>query len=48
MVEGAGAVTVAALRHGLITSPRGPLVAVLSGRNIDATRHNMLLSKFGG
>jgi threonine dehydratase len=48
MVEGAGAVTVAALRHGLITSPQGPLVAVLSGRNIDATRHNMLLARFGG
>ena len=45
-VEGAGAVTVAALRYELINSLEGPVVALLSGRNIDLTRHNSLLAKF--
>ncbi|MFN9311185.1 threonine/serine dehydratase, partial [Gemmatimonas sp.] len=31
--EGAGAVPVAALRHGYLTAPAGQLVAVVSGRN---------------
>ena len=47
-VEGAGAVTIAALRHGLIEEPVGPLVALLSGRNIDLARHDMLLARFSG
>lgn len=34
-VEGAGAVTVAALRHGHVASPTGPVVLLVSGRNID-------------
>ena len=45
-VEGAGAVTVAALRSGLIASGEGPVVAVVSGRNIDASRHNLLLERY--
>jgi threonine dehydratase len=45
-VEGAGAVTVAALRHGLIDTTHGPIVALVSGRNIDATRHQSLLARF--
>ncbi|HYW31762.1 MAG TPA: pyridoxal-phosphate dependent enzyme [Gemmatimonas sp.] len=46
VVEGAGAVTVAALRHGLIDAPEGPLVAILSGRNIDGARHAALLERY--
>jgi threonine dehydratase len=42
-VEGAGAVTIAALRHNLISELRGPVVALLSGRNIDEARHSALL-----
>jgi threonine dehydratase len=34
-VEGAGAVTTAALRHGKVANIEGPIVAVVSGRNID-------------
>ena len=34
-VEGAGAVTVAALRHGKISVSEGPIVLLVSGRNID-------------
>jgi len=45
-VEGAGAVTVAALRHGHIKTPTGPVVALLSGRNIDAARHQALLERY--
>ncbi len=44
-VEGAGAVTVAALRHGLIDSLEGPVVAMVSGRNIDHARHKALLAR---
>jgi threonine dehydratase len=44
-VEGAGAVTVAALRHGHLKAPAGPLVAVVSGRNIDRTRLDTLLAQ---
>lgn len=45
-VEGAGAVTVAALRHraGKLIA-LGPIVALLSGRNIDRARHESLLSR---
>lgn len=45
-VEGAGAVTVTALRHGLVGELRGPVVAVLSGRNIDQARHTSLLERY--
>jgi threonine dehydratase len=44
-VEGAGAVTVAALRHGHMKAPSGPLVAVVSGRNIDRARLDTLLAQ---
>jgi threonine dehydratase len=37
-VEGSGAVTVAALRAGLLHGARGPVVAVVSGGNIDEAR----------
>lgn len=46
VIEGAGAVTVAALRHGKIAVPNGPLVLLLSGRNIDAAKHAALLGKY--
>ncbi len=45
-VEGAGAVTVAALRHGLIGALEGPIVALVSGRNIDSARHAALLARY--
>ncbi|HEY0929109.1 MAG TPA: pyridoxal-phosphate dependent enzyme [Gemmatimonas sp.] len=45
-VEGAGAVTVAALRHGRVPSLSGPVVAVVSGRNIDESRLHTLLSTY--
>lgn len=47
-VEGAGAVTIAALRHGLIPDLHGPVVALISGRNIDHTRHAALLAAYPG
>ena len=46
VVEGAGAVTVAALRHRLIRAPEGPIVALVSGRNIDRARHEALQSRY--
>jgi len=42
-VEGAGAVTIAALRHKRIEHVPGPIVAIISGRNIDRSRHQELL-----
>lgn len=45
-IEGAGAVTVAALRHGKIDGLEGPVVAILSGRNIDALKHAALLQRY--
>jgi threonine dehydratase len=49
-VEGAGAVTVAALlaasRAGVALAD-GPVVAIVSGRNIDASRHALLLAEWG-
>jgi threonine dehydratase len=42
-VEGAGAVTVAALRHNKVASLTGPVVALVSGRNIDPSRLEQLL-----
>jgi threonine dehydratase len=47
-VEGAGAVTVAALRHGKLDAPTGPLVALVSGRNIDPSRLQHLLAQYPG
>jgi len=46
VVEGAGAVTVAALRHGLVAAPPGPVVALVSGRNIDPARLETLVARF--
>ncbi len=49
-VEGAGAVTVAALlmaaRDGRAPAD-GPVVAIVSGRNIDPSRHALLLERWG-
>jgi threonine dehydratase len=47
-VEGAGAVTVAALRHGKITVADGPLVLLVSGRNIDPSMLQAQLDHFPG
>lgn len=44
-VEGAGAVTIAALRHDRIPDLIGPIVALVSGRNIDPTRLQQLLER---
>lgn len=44
-VEGAGAVTVAAMRHGYLREPAGPLAAIVSGRNIDPDRLAALLQR---
>ena len=43
IVEGSGAVAIAALKAGLIESP-GTCVAILSGGNIDMTLHNRLIN----
>lgn len=48
VVEGAGAVTVAAIRHKCVQAITGPVVITVSGRNIDQTRHQSLLSKYPG
>lgn len=45
-VEGAGAVTIAALRHRRVHDVSGPVVAIVSGRNIDAARHDALLARY--
>ncbi len=48
-VEGAGAVTVAALRNAASadeTLGDGPIVAIVSGRNIDTSRHVALLGRW--
>ncbi len=47
-VEGAGAVTVAALRHGYLKAPAGPLVALVSGRNVDPSRLEAQRVRFPG
>lgn len=44
VVEGAGAVAAAAIRHGRIPGLRTPAVAIVSGRNIDRSRHDALLA----
>ncbi len=46
VVEGAGAVTVAALRHGHLHVQRGPVVLLVSGANIDRARHQQLLTEY--
>jgi threonine dehydratase len=45
VVEGAAAVGIAALLSGLVHAPRspGPIVVLLSGRNIDMTLHRRLI-----
>jgi threonine dehydratase len=48
VVEGAGAVAAAAIRHGRIAGLRTPAVAIVSGRNIDAARHEGLLATHRG
>lgn len=45
-VEGAGAVTVAALRHGRVTQQTGPIAVVVSGQNIDDSRLATLLATY--
>ena len=44
--EGAGAVAVAAIRHGKIAALRGPVVAIVSGGNIDDAKHASLLARY--
>lgn len=44
--EGAGAVAVAAIRYGKIANLSGPVVAIVSGGNIDETKHSALLAKY--
>ena len=44
VVEGAGAVAAAAIRHGRLPDLRTPAVAIVSGRNIDPARHDALLA----
>jgi threonine dehydratase len=46
--EGAGAVAVAALRHGKVALNAGPVVAIVSGGNIDDRRHAAQLSAHPG
>jgi len=46
VIEGAGAVTVAALRHGKIANVAGPVVLLVSGRNIDVAKHQMLRERY--
>ena len=46
--EGSAAVGVAALLTGAIASPRGPVGAIVSGRNIDPERHRALVAAFRG
>ena len=45
VVEGSGAVGVAALLEKKIYKPKGPVVVVLSGGNIDAARHAEVVSR---
>lgn len=47
-VEGAGAVAVAALLHEKVPALEGPVVAVVSGRNIDASRHAAIVASNSG
>lgn len=44
--EGAGAVAVAAIRHNRIAALEGPVVAIVSGGNIDDARHAAQLAAY--
>ena len=44
MVEGSGAVGVAALLQKKVYKPGGPVVVVLSGANIDAAKHAAIVA----
>lgn len=46
VVEGAGAVGVAAILERKVTLPAGPAAVVLSGGNIDSERHESLLARW--
>lgn len=46
VVEGAGAVGVAAILERVIEEPEGPLAIVVSGGNIDRERHESLLERW--
>jgi threonine dehydratase len=46
VVEGSGAVGVAALLEKKIYKPKGPVVVVLSGGNIDAARHAEIVARY--
>jgi threonine dehydratase len=46
VVEGSGAVGVAALLEKKIYRPKGPVVVVLSGGNIDAARHAEVVARY--
>jgi threonine dehydratase len=46
VVEGAGAVGVAAIREGIISAPAGPVAVVVSGGNIDHEKHQSLLERW--
>lgn len=48
VVEGSGAVGVAALLQKKIYKPKGPVVVVLSGGNIDAARHAEVMASHPG
>lgn len=43
VLEGAGAVGIAALLDGLV-APRGPVVVVVSGRNVDSAQHQRVIN----
>jgi threonine dehydratase len=45
VVEGSGAVGVAALLQRKIYRPEGPVAVVLSGGNIDSARHAEVMAK---
>ena len=46
-VEGAGAAAVAAVLHGRLASLPTPAAVIVSGRNIDASRHGEILARYG-
>ena len=46
VVEGSGAVGVAALLQKKIFKPNGPVAVVLSGGNIDSARHAEIMAKY--
>ncbi|MQW88737.1 hydroxyectoine utilization dehydratase EutB [Sinorhizobium saheli] len=44
LVEGAGAVGIAALLSGKLAHPKGPVAVILSGQNIDMTLHRKIIN----